>query len=433
VALAPYATSTNTTPPPKPKPPTNDTPAAALAEHLAVMNGNDPTIYAPTGQPGYVEPQYNSPIPASNSWFNPSAMTRWAPLIDKYLAQHNSPLEGLGKKFVKKGTQYGIDPRLLVAITGTETSFMTNPQAAPMSDYNAFGMGGPHGKGGIQYDSWGQGIGAAAKNLNENYFGEGLDTIKEISGKWAPLGDSRDTNHVNQNWAGNTSKFYNELTGMRPKPPALKGLAELLYQDRLWNANSGYFADADLSAAHATHVHEAATNPRILMKSLRVGQNRFGLTAGENPYVGKVYPVHAGTSAQYGDTSGSGDPSYHYRTFPGTFGPDNKPLGEAIDWTGAASDLARFNEWLTNKFVGKGAYDYGTRGVAGGSTPATAAGVPNAGAQADAAAAQNAGTAGAMISQAFAEGPGGRGKKRKRHDQDVVEQLLSNLGYGGAV
>jgi len=43
--------------------------------------------------------------------------------IDAYLAAKNSPLAGYGAAFVSSGVFYNVDPRLIVAIAGAESSF----------------------------------------------------------------------------------------------------------------------------------------------------------------------------------------------------------------------------------------------------------------------------------------------------------------------
>ncbi|CAN0477267.1 unnamed protein product, partial [Phaeothamnion confervicola] len=45
--------------------------------------------------------------------------------LDGYLASKASPLTGLGAVFVTQSRAVGLDPRLLVAISGAETSFGT--------------------------------------------------------------------------------------------------------------------------------------------------------------------------------------------------------------------------------------------------------------------------------------------------------------------
>src|SRR5438105_2031014 len=45
--------------------------------------------------------------------------------IDQYLSMRSSPLTGHGNTFVNEGSNFSVDPRLIVAIAGAETSFGT--------------------------------------------------------------------------------------------------------------------------------------------------------------------------------------------------------------------------------------------------------------------------------------------------------------------
>ena len=56
------------------------------------------------------------------------------PQIDDYLRDKGSPLAGQGEAFVNSGRTHNVDPRLLVAIAGAETTFGLNTCA----EYNAW-------------------------------------------------------------------------------------------------------------------------------------------------------------------------------------------------------------------------------------------------------------------------------------------------------
>lgn len=415
-----------------PPPPPVQTPAAALAEHIAMQTGQTPgQVAGAPGMPPELEPTYPSgTTPGMPAVWQPNQVNPLYSVINNYLRKKGSPLAGKGQVFVNQGKAAGVDPRLLVAITGAETSFMTNPAAAPMSEHNAFGMGP-----GISYPNWRTGIRSAAQNLGQNYIGEGLNTINEISSKWAPPGASNDPNAVNQNWAGNVSKFYNELGGERPalnSIPKWGGAQQLIYDPKgSWFRGQSAVQPGPYGG-HETHIHEAFTNPRALLKSYRVG-TKHGLSFGENPYTGEVYPVHAGQSAQYGDFSGGSTPSYHYRTFPGTFGPDNKKLGEAFDITdpdpNSGWDLARMFDFLAPRMTGSPSFDYGAQGgggydITGQATPAQAQNVAARDAQ------SNALLGGAIGSFQDVPGMARRGRKRKSSVDDLIANL-QNIQTGG--
>jgi RHS repeat-associated protein len=56
--------------------------------------------------------------------------------INAYLASKSSPLASQGENFMQYGQQYNIDPRLMVAISGAETSFGTNITAGANNVFN---------------------------------------------------------------------------------------------------------------------------------------------------------------------------------------------------------------------------------------------------------------------------------------------------------
>ncbi len=147
--------------------------------------------------------------PARTSAPPPSPATRrcCARQIDGYLASKASPLTGLGAVFVAESEAVGLDPRFLVAIAGSETSFGTYGPSQTI--HNPFGMG-PH----IVYASWSDGIRAAAQNLGGRlYAGSGLLTIPAIQARWAPHGASNDPSNLNSNWTRNVGIYYAEQGG----------------------------------------------------------------------------------------------------------------------------------------------------------------------------------------------------------------------------
>jgi len=64
-----------------------------------------------------------------------------ADIIDKFLASRGSVLEGYGSKFVEEANNNDIDWRLLVSISGRETTFGRNMCKNPKAPNNPFGWG----------------------------------------------------------------------------------------------------------------------------------------------------------------------------------------------------------------------------------------------------------------------------------------------------
>lgn len=129
--------------------------------------------------------------------------------IDQYIEGKvsNSPLVGHGKDFVRWGNEYGVDPRLLVAISGAESHFGTTGDAQNISKHNAWGIG----PGWTLGPSWEHGIRAAARLLGENY--RTRQSVAEVGAKWCPVGASNDPGGLNSHWVGNVSDYYSELGG----------------------------------------------------------------------------------------------------------------------------------------------------------------------------------------------------------------------------
>jgi prophage tail gpP-like protein len=135
--------------------------------------------------------------------------------IDSYLkSKSNSPLSGFGNEHVASGKKHNVDPRLIVAISGAETSFATDPNAAAgIAVHNAWGMFDDHSNN-IPYSSWPEGIEATAANLGgPTYIGGGLTTVAQIQIHWAPSGAANDPDGLNNNWTRNVTKFLQDLGG----------------------------------------------------------------------------------------------------------------------------------------------------------------------------------------------------------------------------
>jgi hypothetical protein len=128
--------------------------------------------------------------------------------LDAWMQQKNpgAPLVGLGDVFVREGEKNGIDPRALVAIARAESSLGSDPGARARN--NAFGWGPHH-----TFASWEENIATVARGLRSGYLDDGLVTLAQIQGRYAPLGVSNDPTNLNSNWLRNTTLLYRELGG----------------------------------------------------------------------------------------------------------------------------------------------------------------------------------------------------------------------------
>lgn len=124
--------------------------------------------------------------------------------LDQFFRSHGSPLAGHGDAFIQAGRKYGFDPRLLVAISGAESSLGVHAQG-----HNPFGWGP-----GIHFQNWGQAIDRVAAGLKQNYLAKGLTTVEQIQQKWAPVHVANDPTGLNSNWAKNVKHFLAQLGGL---------------------------------------------------------------------------------------------------------------------------------------------------------------------------------------------------------------------------
>jgi hypothetical protein len=284
--------------------------------------------------------------------------------IDLYLRQRKSPLAGFGSKFIQVGQKYGIDPLLLVAISGAESSFGKEVKGGT---FNPFGWG-PHRPMG----SWDNAIETVGRGLRKGYYDEGRDTPAEIAGKWAPIGAGNDPTNLNSNWTKNVSKFLDELGGGQAGPapagrgtvptpaprdspvPQRSGLSDatrnLIFGDDPEFANTLTRLASRRAAPTGTPVRQARGKtptpaldqikgefgPQAMLAIIKQAQ-QMGLAVRENPYVDPVDPVHTKNS-------------WHYQTFPGQYG--GKKLGRGADISGNPKSMAQLFGWIRKNYPG---------------------------------------------------------------------------------
>lgn len=138
--------------------------------------------------------------------------------IDVYLASKGSPMTGQGAAFMASGGAWKVDPRLLVAIAGAESSF----GSVTCAPYNAWGWGCPDGP--YDFTSWADGIDTVARGLRTGYLAEGRTTVAAIHQKYAPVAAANDPTGLNNYWTVNVSRFLVEQGG-DPNDVDLDGVA----------------------------------------------------------------------------------------------------------------------------------------------------------------------------------------------------------------
>ena len=116
-------------------------------------------------------------------------------------------LDEVSCKIKKVAQDYGVDWRLAVAISMHETGKYTS---VAFNDNN--NVGGNFRNGSLMvFEDLDKGIDFFISNLKTKYIDLGLDTIEEISVKYAPIGAENDPNNLNQYWVSGVYKYYNEL------------------------------------------------------------------------------------------------------------------------------------------------------------------------------------------------------------------------------
>jgi hypothetical protein len=167
--------------------------------------------------------------------------------IDSYLSTKKSPIARNGSVFVAAGLKYQVDPRLIVAIAGQESTFGTRWSACPPSGFNAwswfyYGNGDcPHSSfssfaDGIQNDQHG-----VTRGIRLLYLNQGLTTIAKIQPTYCASGCG--------DWVQNVTRFYtdlggdvNDLTYFAPPPPptatAATNVTSRSFQAN-WNGSTG--------------------------------------------------------------------------------------------------------------------------------------------------------------------------------------------------
>ncbi|MBI2613376.1 MAG: glucosaminidase domain-containing protein [Candidatus Levybacteria bacterium] len=86
-------------------------------------------------------------------------------ILREYLGQYDSPLQPYAQDFVEIADKYGLDWKLVAAISGVESTF---GKQIPYQSFNGWGWG-IYGTNMIRFSSWTQGIETVSEGLRTNY------------------------------------------------------------------------------------------------------------------------------------------------------------------------------------------------------------------------------------------------------------------------
>ena len=115
-------------------------------------------------------------------------------------------------KIVENAKKIGLnEEQILISIAISKWETGNYKSSAFKNKNNVGGMMCSSGL--ISYNSLEDGINAFLKNLKNNYFDIGLDTLEKIQPKYCPIGASNDPNGLNQYWLKGTNQKLIELQG----------------------------------------------------------------------------------------------------------------------------------------------------------------------------------------------------------------------------
>lgn len=145
-------------------------------------------------------PAYALEAAASAIVQNPTQDARIAKLRG-FLEFYHSPLAGYASVFIKAADKYGLDWKLVPAISGIESTF---GKAIPYNSYNAYGWA----NGEYNFASWEDSIEIVSRTLRSNYYNRNIDTVEKIAPVYAP---------PSKTWGRNVRFFMEKLENFSPK------------------------------------------------------------------------------------------------------------------------------------------------------------------------------------------------------------------------
>ncbi len=118
-----------------------------------------------------------------------------------FLSNYHSPLAYFAQDFITSADQNGLDYRLLVAISGVESTFGQN---YIFGTYNVYGWGG----GEIRFQSWPDGIAKVSEGLKKGYLDKGAKDVEQIAPIYCPP--------TSEHWATKVRYFMDKIEETAP-------------------------------------------------------------------------------------------------------------------------------------------------------------------------------------------------------------------------
>lgn len=133
-------------------------------------------------------------------------------VIDTYLSGKDSPIAGNGSVFFNSGVEWNVDPRLIVAIAGAESSFGKNWAACPATGFNAWSWFYDGNCVNSPFSSYADGIQTVTEFIRKSYLNKGFNTIPQIESKYCAAGCA--------NWTANVTSYYTQIPTSPAADPA---------------------------------------------------------------------------------------------------------------------------------------------------------------------------------------------------------------------
>ncbi|MFZ5366349.1 MAG: hypothetical protein ACOZBZ_03565 [Patescibacteria group bacterium] len=116
-------------------------------------------------------------------------------ILRNFLGKYNSPLAPYAQEFVAAADSYGVDWKLVPAITGVESTF---GKQIPFGSYNAYGWN----NGDFRFSSWEDSIWYVTSQLRTRYLDRGAVSVSQIGRIYAPPSPF---------WPGKVSSFMAKI------------------------------------------------------------------------------------------------------------------------------------------------------------------------------------------------------------------------------
>ena len=127
-------------------------------------------------------------------------------ILTSFLKEQDSPLAANAQDFVSYADKYNLDWRLVVAISGVESTF---GKEIPPGSYNGWGWG-VYGDNVIRFNSWEDGIKTVSQGLRERYMNEwGGKDIYQIGAMYAS----------SPAWAGHVESYLAKIDDFTLRDP----------------------------------------------------------------------------------------------------------------------------------------------------------------------------------------------------------------------